>query len=114
LELAAQRARIEALYASRRRWVRRFKEQLEREQIEYEKKHGESQPWADEVERLAREGKLEEELVLFVRAFPKRGLVSCCVCLAEEGGSESHCGCWTVAKELLGFFVSMTETVGDP
>ena len=36
LELASQRAQIEALYGSRRRWVRRFKQQLELEQIEYE------------------------------------------------------------------------------
>lgn len=90
LELAAQRARIEALYAPRRRWVRRFKEQLEREQIEYEKKHGESQPWADEVERLAREGKLEEELVLFVRALLSQTKFDAlaAICLAEEGSSE--------------------------
>lgn len=90
LELAAQRARVEALYGSRRRWVRRFKEQLEREQNEYEAKEGARQPWVDEVEKLTRDGKLEEELVLFVRALLAQTKLDALagICLAEEGSSE--------------------------
>ena len=90
LELASQRAQIEALYGSRRRWVRRFKQQLELEQIEYEKQQGERQPWVEAVENLAREGKLEEEIVLFVRSLLAQAKLDAlaAACLAEEGSAE--------------------------
>lgn len=90
LELAAQRARVEALYGSRRRWVRRFKEQLELEQIEYETKKDERQPWVDAVEKLAREGKLVDEIVLFVRSLLAQAKLDAlaAACVAEEGSAE--------------------------
>lgn len=86
-ELAAHRARVEAVYAARRRYVRRFKRELERQQIAREAKKGEPQPWVDEVQDLAKDGTLQEELVLFVRALIAQAQLDAfaAACLAEEG-----------------------------
>ncbi len=90
LELAAQRTRVEALYGSRRRFVRRFKDQLEKEQISFEAKKGQRQAWTDAIEKLARDGKLEEELTLFVRALLCQTKLDAlaATCLVEEGSPE--------------------------
>lgn len=86
-ELAAHRARVEAVYAARRRYVRRFKNELERQQIAREAKKGEPQPWVDEVQDLAKDGTLQEELVLFVRALIAQSQLDAfaAACLADEG-----------------------------
>lgn len=86
-ELAAHRARVEAVYAARRRYVRRFKHELERQQIAREEKKGEPQPWVDEVQDLAKDGTLQEELVLFVRALIAQSQLDtfAAACLADEG-----------------------------
>lgn len=87
LELAAQRSAVEALYQSRRRWVARFKSDLEREQIEREQSKGPGQPWVDVAVEAVKDGKLEKELILFVRLLLSRsklGVLAASV-LAEEG-----------------------------
>lgn len=114
LELASQRAQIEALYGSRRRWVRRFKQQLELEQIEYEKQQGERQPWVEAVENLAREGKLEEEIVLFVRSLLAQAKLDAlaAACLAEEGSAEVAMRMLDSSAQELRSEVSSTATTG--
>jgi len=87
LELAAQRVQVEALYGARRRWVSRFKETLESEQIAREKSKGRGQPWVDSVEDHAKSGRLERELIIFVRALlarTKLGVLASAA-LAEDG-----------------------------
>jgi hypothetical protein len=87
LELAAQRTAIEALYAARKRWVDRFKRELERQQTERENKKGRGQPWVDAVTKEVERGKLERELTLFVRSLLNRTKLSvlAAAILAEEG-----------------------------
>ena len=87
IELAAQRTATEALYGARRRWVERFKQTLEREQIAFQKAKGRSQPWVDSVAELAKDGKLEQELILFVRALLSRSKIGvvAAAALAEDG-----------------------------
>lgn len=87
VELAAQRTRVEALYGARRRWVERFKNTLEAEQVAREKSKGRGQPWVDSVADHAKNGKLEQELILFVRSLLSRsklGVVAAAA-LAEDG-----------------------------
>lgn len=96
LELAAHRARVEAVYAARRRYVHRFKAELEQEQIAFEQRKGERQPWVDRVQELAKDGVLQEELVLFVRSLVAQSRLDtfAAMCLADEGLPE-------VAAKLL-------------
>lgn len=86
-ELATHRARVEAVYFARRRYVHRFKADLEREQVAFEQKKGERQPWVDSVQELAKDGVLQEELVLFVRALVAQSKLDtfAALCLADEG-----------------------------
>lgn len=87
VELAAQRTRVEALYGARRRWVERFKKTLESEQVAREQSKGRGQPWVDSVADHAKSGKLEQELILFVRSLLSRsklGVVAAAA-LAEDG-----------------------------
>ena len=87
LELAAQRTAVEGLYCARKQWVDRFKKKLEAEQIAQEQHDGPGQPWVKSVAELARTGKLEQELTLFIRALLSRtklGVLTAVV-LAEEG-----------------------------
>lgn len=97
LELAAQRTAVEALYSARKRWVERFKKNLEREQIERERSKGRGQPWVDAVASQVKGGKLEQELTLFVRSLLSRTKLSVlvAVALAEEGRG-------TAAMRLIG------------
>lgn len=90
LELAAHRARVEALYGSRRRYIARFKAKLEQQQIAFEQKKGERQPWVDEVEDMAKNGKLEEEIVLFVRSLITQSRLDAfaAMCVAEDGNPQ--------------------------
>lgn len=87
VELATQRAAVEALYNARRRWVERFKRDLEAEQIKQEQSKGAGQPWVDSVAEPAAEGRLEEELILFVRSLVARSRLAllAATVLAEEG-----------------------------
>lgn len=87
VELAAQRVAVEALYKARRRWVERFKHDLEAEQISQEQSKGAGQPWVDSVAEPAVEGRLEEELILFVRSLIARSRLAllAATVLAEEG-----------------------------
>jgi hypothetical protein len=89
-ELAIHRAQVEVVYGARRRYVRRFKARLEQQQIEFEQKKGERQPWVDHVEEMAKTGKLEEEIVLFVRALISQSRLDAlaAMCIAEEGMPE--------------------------
>jgi len=89
-ELAGHRVRVEGVYAARRRYVERFKRDLERQQIEHEQKKGERQPWVDQVQELAKDGRLEEELVLFVRALIVQSRLDAfaALCLADDGAPE--------------------------
>lgn len=86
-ELAAQRASVESLYQARRHWVDRFKQHLEREQIEFEQEKGRRQPWVDRVLDDAKSGRLERELTLFVRSLLSRSKLNllAAASLAEEG-----------------------------
>lgn len=86
-ELAMHRGAVEALYLARRRYVQRFKAELERQQIEREKAKGSSHAWVDHVEDLAKSGELEEELALFVRALICRTklAVAAAAVIASEG-----------------------------
>jgi hypothetical protein len=91
MELAAQRTAVEALYFSRRRWVGRFKAELERDQIEREKSKGQGQPWVDFVIDAVKDGKLEQELILFIRLLLSRtklGVLAARV-LAEDGSGQA-------------------------
>jgi hypothetical protein len=90
-ELAAHRARVEAVYFARRRYVHRFKADLEREQVAFEQKKGERQPWVDSVQELAKDGILQEELILFVRALVAQSKLDtyAALCLADEGLAEA-------------------------
>ncbi|MHB1138986.1 MAG: hypothetical protein ACYC2O_08515, partial [Microthrixaceae bacterium] len=90
MELAAHRARVEALYGSRRRYIARFKAKLEQQQIAFEQKKGERQPWVDEVEDMAKNGKLEEEIVLFVRSLIAQSRLDAfaALCIAEDGNPQ--------------------------
>lgn len=87
LELAAQRTAVGALYNARRHWVERFIHELEAEQIEQEKKGKGEQPWVDTVAEHAADGRLEEELILFVRSLVARSRLAllAATTLAEEG-----------------------------
>jgi hypothetical protein len=87
LELASQRTAVEALYGARRRWVQRFKLDLEREQIKRERSKGRGQPWVDTVVESVKGGKLEQELTLFIRSLLSRTKLSvlAAAALAEEG-----------------------------
>ena len=87
LELAAQRTAVEALYSARKRWVDRFKANLEQQQIERERSKGAGQPWVDAVVEQAKTGKLEQELILFVRSLLTRTKLSilAALAIAEEG-----------------------------
>jgi hypothetical protein len=97
LELATQRTAVEALYSARKRWVGRFKKNLEREQIERERSKGRGQPWVDAVISQVKGGKLEQELTLFIRSLLSRTKLSILVAvsLAEEGRG-------TAAMKLIG------------
>lgn len=91
LELAAQRTAVEALYNARRRWVARFKQDLEAEQIKREQEKGGGQPWVETVAEQSADGRLEEELILFVRSLVCRSrlaLLTAAV-LAEEGNART-------------------------
>lgn len=90
-ELAAQRASVESLYQARRRWVARFKRTLEEEQIEFERDKGRRQPWVDSVLDDAKDGRLERELILFVRSLLSRSKLSllAAASLAENGRPKS-------------------------
>lgn len=109
-ELAAQRTATEALYGARRRWVERFKQTLEREQTQFEKTKGRVQPWVDSVAELAKDGKLEQELILFVRALLSRtklGVVAASA-LAEDGrGATALKLIDRLEKELRGEFFDL-------
>ena len=87
LELAAHRTAVEALYNARRQWVNRFKAKVEQEQIERERSKGRGQPWVDSVAAAAKNGKLEQELTLFIRSLLSRTKLSvlAAAVLAEEG-----------------------------
>lgn len=89
-ELAVHRVRVEGVYAARRRYVHRFKAELERQQVAYEAKKGERQPWVEQVQDMAKEGVLEEELVLFVRTLIAQSRLDAfaAMCLAEEGAPD--------------------------
>ncbi len=86
-ELASHRVRVEGVYGARRRFIRRFKAALEREQIEFEKKKGVRQPWVDSVQEMAKDGRLEDEIVLFLRALIAQSRLDAfaATCIAEEG-----------------------------
>ncbi len=86
-ELASHRVRVEGVYAARRRFVKRFKSELERQQIEFEAKKGVRQPWVDAVQEMAKDGRLEDEIVLFLRALIAQSRLDAfaATCLAEEG-----------------------------
>lgn len=90
-ELAARRARVEGVYFARRRYVHRFKADLEREQVAFEEKKGERQPWVESVQELAKDGLLQEELVLFVRALVAQSKLDtyAALCLADEGSPQA-------------------------
>jgi hypothetical protein len=91
LELAVQRTAVEALYSARRRWVSRFKQDLEAEQIKREHEKGRGQPWVETVAEQSADGRLEEELILFVRSLVCRSrlaLLTSAV-LAEEGNART-------------------------
>lgn len=85
-ELAVQRVAIEALYSARKRWVERFKTDLERQQGEREKSKGSGQPWVDAVTERVTAGRLEKEVIIFVRSLLLRTKLSviAAAALAEE------------------------------
>lgn len=89
-ELAAQRTAVEALYAARSRAMRRFKAELEVEQIK-ERATEHQQPWVDLVVDGAKSGQLEDDLVLYVRSLLARSRlnVMTSLVLAEEGASHA-------------------------
>lgn len=86
-ELASHRVRVEGVYGSRRRFIGRFKSELERQQIEFEQKKGVRQPWVESVQEMAKDGRLEDEIVLFIRALIAQSRLDAfaALCLAEEG-----------------------------
>jgi len=86
-ELASHRVRVEGVYGSRRRFIGRFKSELERQQIEFEQKKGVRQPWVESVQDMAKDGRLEDEIVLFIRALIAQSRLDAfaALCLAEEG-----------------------------
>ena len=56
----------------------------------HEQKEGERQPWVDRVQEFAKDGSLEEELVLFVRALIMQSRLDAfaALCLAEDGAPD--------------------------
>ena len=86
-ELASHRVRVEGVYGARRRFIGRFKTELERQQIEVEQKKGVRQPWVETVQDMAKDGRLEDEIVLFIRALIAQSRLDAfaATCLAEEG-----------------------------
>ncbi len=86
-ELASHRVRVEGVYGARRRFIGRFKTELERQQIEFEQKKGVRQPWVETVQGMAKDGRLEDEIVLFIRALIAQSRLDAfaATCLAEEG-----------------------------
>ena len=86
-ELASHRVRVEGVYGARRRFIGRFKTELERQQIEFEQKKGVRQPWVETVQDMAKDGRLEDEIVLFIRALIAQSRLDAfaATCLAEEG-----------------------------
>lgn len=86
-ELASHRVRVEGVYGARRRFIGRFKSELERQQIEFEQKKGVRQPWVETVQEMAKDGRLEDEIVLFIRALIAQSRLDAfaATCLAEEG-----------------------------
>jgi hypothetical protein len=76
-ELAVARRDVEAIYASRKRYVDRFKRRLEDRQTAHESKTGERVAWQDEtVKEVADpEAGVTDELTLFVMAMMTRARV---------------------------------------
>lgn len=76
-ELAIARRDVEAIYASRKRYVERFKRRLEERQTAHEVKTGERVAWQDETvkEITDSEAGVTDELTLFVMAMMTRARV---------------------------------------
>jgi hypothetical protein len=86
-EVAVARQAVDAVYFSRRRFVQRFKDLIERAQVESERHTGEPTPWPRDVVEQVGEGVAAAEIVVFVRAMVARarlGAVTAGV-LASEG-----------------------------
>lgn len=86
-ELADHRAAVGAVFAGRARWVRRFKAELARQQLERERGTADPQPWVDAVVDRVEDGTLDTELVLYVRALLGRTNLDilAAIALADEG-----------------------------
>jgi len=94
LELAQHRTAVESLYRARKRYVDRFKRELERQQNDRERDKGDRHPWVDVVIDGVKDGELDGELLLFVRALVARtklNIVAAAV-LAEGGQGEAALG----------------------
>jgi hypothetical protein len=89
LELAAVQARIDALYWSRRRYVERYKRQLEERQTAHEVKTGKTSAWAGRTaEQIVDEDQgVIDELVVFTQAMITRARVTAATAavLAADG-----------------------------
>jgi hypothetical protein len=90
-ELAVHRPAVESLYAARRRWVRRFKAELEEQQTKQEHQSGKRQPWVDAVVDAVKDDKFDDELLLFLRSLIGRTKLNAlaAICLVEGGRPRS-------------------------
>ena len=70
-------AYVESIYASRKRFVARFKQRLEERQIAHEERTGERTPWQDETVKEITDGEagVTDELTLFVVAMMTRARI---------------------------------------
>lgn len=95
LELAASRQRVEAVYYARRRFVERFKHDLEQAQVQHERKKGKVNPWAGTVaeDLTKRESGALDELLIFLRAMVCRGRLTTATAavLAADGEPQTAC-----------------------
>jgi hypothetical protein len=89
-ELAAQRTAVEGLYGARSRAMRRFKAELELQQVKADAT-AKKQPWVELVKDGAASGQLEDDLVLYVRALLARSRLNVltCLILAEAGAGNA-------------------------
>lgn len=99
LEVAAARQEIERIYRSRHRFVTRFKESLEANQLRHEEGGGDRTPWVADIDKELTDADsgLVDELAVYLKVMVCRARLGACTAavLSVEGDGRA-------ALELLG------------
>jgi len=92
MELASSRQQVEAVYYARRRFVERFKRQLEEGQVQHQRKKGDVDPWAAAAaEELTKRGSgVLDELLIFLRSLVCRARLTTATAAVLSANGEPH------------------------